>query len=159
MWSDHFLTSRNHFHEIVWKHSLFPVQFTLTPANIYIHYICDDVSNFQREFVVLLRLVAKSNASSSTYQQTRLPFNQPTKTTRRFEWETSRRVILTHGDSNIKEQLRKYSQKRKVVLHLENYEDNFNFSWKEFSLVNLEEFSKLMPNGIMGQLVAWYPRI
>ena len=68
-------------------------------------------------------------------------------------------MILTHGDSNIKEQLRKYSQKRKVVLHLENYEDNFNFSWKEFSLVNLEEFSKLMPNGIMGQLVAWYPRI
>ena len=34
-------------------------------------------------------------------------------------------MILTHGDSNIKEQLRKYSQKRKVVLHLENYEDNF----------------------------------
>ena len=68
-------------------------------------------------------------------------------------------MILTHGDSSIKEQLGKYIQKRKVVLHLENYEDNFNFSRKEFSLVNLEEFSKLVPNGIMGQLVAWYPRI
>ena len=40
-------------------------------------------------------------------------------------------MILTHGDSSIKEQLGKYIQKRKVVLHLENYEDNFNFSWKE----------------------------
>jgi len=67
-------------------------------------------------------------------------------------------VILTHGDPKIKEQLEKSNQKRKIVLHLENHEENCHICWKEFSPVNLEEFSKLMPNGIMGQLVAWYPR-
>lgn len=33
------------------------------------------------------------------------------------------------------------------------------FVGKNFSPVNLEEFSKVMPKGIVGQPVAWYPRI
>lgn len=137
LWSDYFLTSRSTqlFDEIVWKHSLFPVQFSLTPTKIHIYYICNDVSNFQRKFIALLRLVAKCNASSSTYQ-TPQPFR--TQNQWRFVWDISRKVILTHGDFKIKEQLGKCNEKCKIGLHLENYDDNFNFCWKEFFPSELE---------------------
>ena len=47
-------------------------------------------------------------------------------------------MILTHGDFKIKEQLGKCNEKCKIGLHLENYDDNFNFCWKEFFPSELE---------------------